>query len=100
MGQARYEWVLFGVAAFELACWWRELRYPQIRAVAMGLQNAIIMSWSRAMLRTTHRTVTATDLGFALGRIMSRFFRRDLHLDGYTNQDWDEHTVDRQKHCI
>jgi len=34
-------------------------------AVAMGLQNAMIMSWSGAVLRTTHMTETATDMSGA-----------------------------------
>ena len=50
-----------------------------------------------AMLRTTQTAGTATDLGSALGRIMSRFFRRDLHLYGYTGQDGYELAADRQK---
>jgi hypothetical protein len=65
---ARYESVLFEVAAFELACWGHGLRYPQLCAAAMGLPNAITTSWSGARLRTTQITGTATDLGSALGR--------------------------------
>jgi len=100
MGQARYEVVLFLVAAMELVCWWHELRYPEMLAAAMGLQNAMITSWSGAVLRTTHMTGTATDLGSALGRMISRFFRRGCSLASYTDQDWDENTVDRQKFVL
>mmetsp|Transcript_21908 Transcript_21908/g.54789 ORF Transcript_21908/g.54789 Transcript_21908/m.54789 type:complete len:353 (+) Transcript_21908:90-1148(+) len=100
MGQARYEVVLFLVAAMELLCWWHELRYPEMLAAAMGLQNAMITSWSGAVLRTTHMTGTATDLGSALGRMLSRFFRRGCSLGNFSDQDWDEHTVDRQKFVL
>jgi len=100
MGQARYETVLFLVAGMELVCWWHELRYPQMLAAAMGLQNAMITSWSGAVLRTTHMTGTATDLGSSLGRILSRFLRRSCRLNNYSDQDWDEHTIDRQKFVL
>jgi len=100
MGQARYESVLFLVAAMELVCWWHELRYPEMLAAAMGLQNAMITSWSGAVLRTTHMTGTATDMGSALGRICSRFIRHGCSLSGYSEQDWDDHTVDRSKFVL
>jgi len=100
MGQARYETVLFLVAGMELVCWWHELRYPQMLAAAMGLQNAMVTSWSGAVLRTTHMTGTATDLGSALGRILSRFFRRGCRITNYSDQDWDDHTIDRSKFVL
>lgn len=100
MGQARYEVVLFLVAATEVTCWWGSLHCPEMLAGAMGLQNALATSWSGAVLRTTHMTGTATDLGSALGRILSRFFRRGCSLQSYSDQDWDEHTVDRQKFVL
>ncbi len=69
-------------------------------AAAMGLQNSMITSWSGAVLRTTHMTGTATDLGSALGRILSRWIRKGFNCCRYTDQDWDEHTVDRQKFVL
>jgi len=100
LGQARYELVLFLVAVMELACWCHELRYPQMLAAAMGLQNAMITSWSGAVMRTTHITGTATDLGSALGRIISRCIRRRCQLGEYSNEDWDQHMAVRKKFVL
>jgi len=97
LGQARYEMVLFLVALMEMVCWWHELRYPTMLAAAMGLQNAMVTSWSGAVLRTTHMTGTATDLGSSLGRIISRWVRRRCLLGEYSNEDWDQHMADRKK---
>mmetsp|Transcript_109062 Transcript_109062/g.274421 ORF Transcript_109062/g.274421 Transcript_109062/m.274421 type:complete len:385 (+) Transcript_109062:133-1287(+) len=97
MGHARYDVVLFLVAAMELVCWCQELSYPEMLAAAMGLQNAMITSWSGAALRTTHMTGTATDLGSSLGRICSRFFRACWSSESYKEQDWNAHAVDQQK---
>jgi len=94
LGQARYEVVLFLVAAMELVCWWHELRYPEWLAAAMGLQNAIITQWSTAVLRTTHMTGTATDLGSSFGRIIMRFLRLGYNLQ---DEDWNQHIADRKK---
>jgi len=94
LGQARYEVVLFLVAAMELVCWWHDLSYPEWLAAAMGLQNAMITTWSTAVLRTTHMTGTATDLGSSLGRIISRFLRLRFQLE---DDDWNQHIVDRKK---
>jgi len=97
MGQARYELVLFLVAGMELVCWMHNLRYPEMLAAAMGLQNALISSWSGNVLRTTHMTGTATDMGSSLGRLCARYFRKGFN---YTDEDWDQHTVDRQKFVL
>jgi len=94
LGQARYEVVLFLVAAMELVCWWHELRYPEWLAAAMGLQNAMITTWSTAVLRTTHMTGTATDLGSSFGRIIMRFLRLRCQLE---EEDWNQHIADRKK---
>lgn len=97
LGQARYDVVLFSVAALELVCCWHDLRYPEMLAIAMGIQNAMITSWSGAVLRTTHMTGTGTDLGSSFGRIISRFFRRYCQPNKYSTEDWDQHMVDRKK---
>ena len=68
LGLARYEFVLFEVAAFERAFWGHGLRYTQLCAAAMGLPNAMTTSPRGARLRTTQITGTVTDLGSALGR--------------------------------
>jgi len=94
LGQARYEVVLFLVAAMELVCWCHDLKSPEWLAAAMGLQNAMITTWSTAVLRTTHMTGTATDLGSSLGRVISRFVRLRFQLE---EEDWNQHTVDRKK---
>ena len=39
--------------------------------MASGLQNAITTKYSNNVLRTTHMTGTATDIGIVLGRIVA-----------------------------
>lgn len=39
-------------------------------------------------------------MGTAAGRIVARFFRKGCSLRSYTEQDWDEHVVDRQKFVL
>jgi len=46
----------------------------------MGLQNAIITKISDAVIRTTHLTGMVTDIGIALGRVISTVFRRDAEV--------------------
>lgn len=94
MGQARYEVVLFVVSALELMAWNGELEDPGYLAAAMGVQNAMITSWSTAVVRTTHMTGTATDLGSSLGRIIMRFLRLKFSLE---QDDWNHHVADRKK---
>lgn len=43
----------------------------------MGLQNAIISKISDSVIRTTHLTGMVTDIGIALGRIISRQYKDD-----------------------
>jgi uncharacterized membrane protein YoaK (UPF0700 family) len=43
----------------------------------MGLQNAIITKISDSVIRTTHLTGMVTDIGIAIGRILSRFRKDD-----------------------
>lgn len=94
LGQARYEVVLFLVAAMELVCWIHDLAHPEWLAAAMGVQNAMITSWSTAVVRTTHMTGTATDLGSSAGRIVMRFIRLSIHME---DEDWNQHVADRKK---
>lgn len=94
MGQARYEVVLFLVSALELMSWNAGLKDPGWLAAAMGVQNAMITSWSTAVVRTTHMTGTATDLGSSLGRIIMRFLRLKFNLE---QDDWNHHVADRKK---
>merc|ERR1712032_543593 len=94
LGQARYEVVLFLVSALEMVCWARKIQNPAWLAAAMGVQNAMITSWSTAVVRTTHMTGTATDLGSSLGRIIMRFLRLKFTLE---EDDWNHHVADRKK---
>jgi len=94
LGQARYEVVLFLVSALEMVCWARKMANPAWLAAAMGVQNAMITSWSTAVVRTTHMTGTATDLGSSLGRIIMRFLRLKCSLE---EDDWNHHVADRKK---
>jgi len=100
LGQARYEVVLFAVVATELVCWWHKLQNPEMLAAAMGLQNALVTSWSGAVLRTTHMTGTATDLGSSFGRMISRFVRRGCRVGEFSAEDWEQHMVDRKKFVL
>jgi len=96
LGQARYEVVLFLVSAMEMVCWAHNMANPAWLAAAMGVQNAMITSWSTAVVRTTHMTGTATDLGSSLGRIIMRFLRLKFSLE---EDDWNHHVADRKKTC-
>jgi len=94
LGQARYEVVLFLVSAMEMVCWAHNMANPAWLAAAMGVQNAMITSWSTAVVRTTHMTGTATDLGSSAGRIVMRFIRLSIHMG---DDDWNHHVADRKK---
>jgi len=94
LGQARYEVALFLVAGMELVCWYHNLERAEWLAAAMGLQNALITQWSTAVVRTTHMTGTATDLGSSLGRTTMRFIRLGGNLE---DEDWNHHVADRKK---
>jgi len=94
LGQARYEVVLLLVFGMEMVCWFHELAHPEWLAAAMGVQNAMITSWSTAVVRTTHMTGTATDLGSSAGRIVMRFIRLSIHME---DDDWNHHVADRKK---
>jgi len=47
----------------------------------MGMQNAIITKLSNAVIRTTHLTGMITDIGIALGRIMSTGVAADVSIE-------------------
>jgi len=66
-------------------------------ALGCGLQNGLCSSWSGNVIRTTHMTGTGTDLGLAAGRILSRFLTKRLSVSNFAPEDWEEHTVDRNK---
>jgi uncharacterized membrane protein YoaK (UPF0700 family) len=63
-------------------------------ALGCGLQNGLCSSWSGNVIRTTHMTGTGTDLGLAMGRIISRFLSKRRN---FAPEDWEEHTADRNK---
>jgi len=73
---------------------------PHFLALACGLQNGLCSAWSGNVLRTTHVTGTATDLGLAVGRIIIRFFKKGMSTGKYDDMDWDDHVVDRKKFVI
>lgn len=53
---------------------------------SMGLQNAIITKLSDAVIRTTHVTGMVTDIGIAVGRIVSaRWNSKDVDVDHETD---------------
>ena len=54
----------------------RVLGTVMLLCFTMGLQNAIITKLSNAVIRTTHVTGMVTDIGIALGRIVSSSSRR------------------------
>jgi len=66
-------------------------------ALGCGLQNGLCSSWSGNVIRTTHMTGTATDLGLAAGRIISRFLSKRISVRNYGQDDWEEHAADRNK---
>jgi len=50
---------------------------PYLAAAACGLQNGICTSYSGAVIRTTHVTGLATDIGVLCGRLLMRRIRRE-----------------------
>jgi len=63
-------------------------------ALGCGLQNGLCSSWSGNVIRTTHMTGTGTDMGLAMGRIITRFLSKRSN---FAPEDWEEHTADRNK---
>ena len=47
---------------------------PAMLAIAMGMQNAMTSKHAHAVIRTTHMTGVATDIGLLLGNILRREF--------------------------
>jgi len=66
-------------------------------ALGCGLQNGLCSSWSGNVIRTTHMTGTGTDLGLAMGRLISRFLSKRMSVSNFAPEDWEEHTADRNK---
>lgn len=65
---------IIGSVLFSLACmtsykWPNSNYYFYFAAMACGLQNAMTSKYSGNIIRTTHMTGTATDIGVVLGRI-------------------------------
>jgi len=71
-----YGFVLLIESAALLASWWLFLHGTYgaecLAALACGLQNAMVSSYSGAVVRTTHVTGIITDLGIALGQLLRR----------------------------
>jgi uncharacterized membrane protein YoaK (UPF0700 family) len=71
-----YGFVLLIESAALLASWWLFLRECYgaecLAAFACGLQNAMVSSYSGAVVRTTHVTGIITDLGIAFGQLLRR----------------------------
>merc|ERR1719382_1556190 len=73
------------------------LHGAHLLALGCGLQNGLCSSWSGNVIRTTHMTGTGTDLGLAVGRIVSRFLSKRLSVSNFSPEDWEEHAADRNK---
>jgi uncharacterized membrane protein YoaK (UPF0700 family) len=59
------------VASYLLSFYFPDRRdYVYCVSVACGMQNAMTTSYSGNVLRTTHMTGTATDIGIVLGRVL------------------------------
>jgi uncharacterized membrane protein YoaK (UPF0700 family) len=69
-----YGFVLLVESAALFAAWWLLLRDKIsgecLAAFACGLQNAMVSSYSGAVIRTTHVTGIITDLGISLGQLL------------------------------
>jgi len=67
-------------------------------ATAMGLQNGIGSTFSGGLLRTTHITGTATDLGLQVGRIVGRRVKAAIFKGGHSQTTPKTNTLtDEQK---
>ncbi len=60
---------LFLVACITSVCWPLSNYYFYFAAMACGVQNAMTSKYSGNIIRTTHMTGTATDIGLVLGRV-------------------------------
>jgi uncharacterized membrane protein YoaK (UPF0700 family) len=69
-------------------------------AVACGLQNAMCTSHFGAVVRTTHVTGTATDIGSTAGRILAILLRRRCKKSRLTEIDVAEIDADKTKLLI
>merc|ERR1712048_444448 len=70
---------------------------PYFLSMGCGLQNGLCSAWSGNVIRTTHHTGTATDLGLALGRMLSVFLRNGMSIKSYGTDDWEDHGMNRWK---
>ena len=61
--------VLFAIACSTSYLWPTSNYYFYFAAMACGLQNAMTSKYSGNIIRTTHMTGTATDIGLVLGRV-------------------------------
>jgi len=75
-----YGIALGGVSALLLLTWVMSSEdiAKYLASMACGLQNGIVTTYSGAVIRTTHVTGIATDIGLILGRSLMRLARRWL----------------------
>lgn len=79
-GYAMYGFVLLGNALLLIIvalCWETDVA-PYLCAAACGLQNGMATSYSGAVIRTTHVTGIATDIGLICGRTLVALIKRRL----------------------
>jgi len=99
-GLALYGFALLAVALL-LLCSALAIDYTvakYLAAMAMGLQNGMATTYSGAVIRTTHMTGCATDLGLLIGRMSRRLFNSiwlDLH-----QVDKDDQRADASKFLL
>ena len=76
-GLALYGFALLGTSAllFVAAATAEESCSIYFAAAAMGMQNGMATTYSGAVVRTTHMTGCATDIGLLVGRILGRVVR-------------------------
>lgn len=79
-GYTLYGLVLLGNGALLVlvAIFWKSPVAPYLCASACGLQNGMITSYSGAVIRTTHVTGIATDIGLICGRSCVAFAKKRL----------------------
>lgn len=78
--------LFFGLRGAEFAAGRAVVGLIMLLAFSMGLQNAIITKLSDAVIRTTHVTGMVTDIGIAVGRIVSAAVRNS---DVVVESEWD-----------
>mmetsp|Transcript_13312 Transcript_13312/g.23078 ORF Transcript_13312/g.23078 Transcript_13312/m.23078 type:complete len:515 (+) Transcript_13312:107-1651(+) len=80
-GAARYGYALIGNGCLLLLATLtsRDEVAPYLASAACGLQNGMATSYSGAVIRTTHVTGIATDVGLIIGRLVTRCFGNICH---------------------